>query len=69
MNIEILPEYQNRNIGSAVVKEFLDEAGRSGKPVRLSVAKSNSGSVRFHGRLGFKICTDDGVYLEMEFLP
>ncbi|MGO9060294.1 MAG: GNAT family N-acetyltransferase [Candidatus Binataceae bacterium] len=68
VNIEILPEFQNMNIGSAVVKEFLDEAQRNGKPVRLSVAKSNAGSVRFYSRLGFKICADDGVYLEMEFL-
>jgi ribosomal protein S18 acetylase RimI-like enzyme len=69
VNIELLPEFQGKGIGRAVVKEFLDEAARMGKPVRLRVAKSNSGSVRFHRRLGFRICGFEGVYLEMELPP
>ena len=69
VNIEILPEFQNRRIGSAVAREFLEEARRTGKPLRLSVAKSNMRSVRFYRRLGLTICGDDGVYLEMEMAP
>ena len=67
VEIAILPEYRNRKIGTLILQEFLEEADRHGKPVFVSVAKLNSGSIHFHINLGFKICGDDGVYLQMEF--
>jgi ribosomal protein S18 acetylase RimI-like enzyme len=69
VEIAILPEFRNRKIGAAILKDLLEEAARNGKPVVASVGKSNSGSIRFHSNLGFKIRSDDGVYLRMEFQP
>ncbi len=39
VSIEILPEYQNREIGSAVIQSVLVEASRRAKPVALQVLK------------------------------
>ena len=66
VEIAILPEFRNRRIGAAILRDFLDEAERVGKPVFVSVARSNSGSIHFHNKLGFKICAEDDVYLQME---
>jgi ribosomal protein S18 acetylase RimI-like enzyme len=69
IEIAILPEFRNRKIGATILKYFIEEAARKGKPVIASVGKSNSGSIRFHTNLGFKIRGDDGVYLRIEFQP
>ena len=51
-SIEVLPEYQNQGIGTAVIKSILEEAHHAGQPVGLQVLKVNP--VRsLYERLGF----------------
>lgn len=51
-NIEILPEYQGRGLGAAVVRGIIAEADARGLPVRLQVLKINP-ALRLYERLGF----------------
>jgi ribosomal protein S18 acetylase RimI-like enzyme len=55
--IEIAPQHQKQGIGSQLVRELLDEADRSRRPVKLFVLKVNPAR-RLYERLGFQ-CTDE----------
>jgi len=66
IEIALLPERQNRGIGSFLMKQLVKEAGDcQGPQIRLYVFRS-SRAVRFYQRMGFVPVSDDGVYLLME---
>jgi len=50
--IEILPEYQGRGIGTAIIQDILDEARQAKIPVTLMVLSINPAQ-RLYERLGF----------------
>jgi ribosomal protein S18 acetylase RimI-like enzyme len=52
--IEILPEFQNRGIGAAIVRDLQAEAKAAGLPLRLQVLKVNHLARRLYQRLGFQ---------------
>jgi GNAT superfamily N-acetyltransferase len=62
IDISLLPEYRGRGIGSALLQGLLDEAGRSGAAVSLTVDMSNP-AARLYERLGFRTVSSDGLYL------
>ena len=47
----ILPEYQNKGIGSECMLQIMAEA--NGLPIKLQVLKSNPKAIRFYKKLGF----------------
>jgi len=51
-NINILPEYQGRGIGAAVIGDVIRDAAP--RPVTLRVLKSNPEAQRLYERLGFR---------------
>lgn len=51
-NIEVLPEYQGRGLGTALVRHVIAEADARGLPVHLQVLKINPAR-RLYERLGF----------------
>jgi ribosomal protein S18 acetylase RimI-like enzyme len=53
-NIEILPAYQERGLGAALVRQVIAEADARGLPVRLHVLTINPAR-RLYERLGFAI--------------
>jgi ribosomal protein S18 acetylase RimI-like enzyme len=53
-NIQILPAFQGRGIGTAIIEEMLDEARALGLPATLRVLKNNPAR-RLYERLGFRI--------------
>ena len=65
VDIALLPEFQNRGLGSQLIRELLS----AGKPVELSVLQSNVRAIQLYLRLGFAIVADDGVYLRMTHKP
>jgi ribosomal protein S18 acetylase RimI-like enzyme len=69
VDISILPAFQNRGLGAALVSGLIAEATGAGVPVQCSVALTNQGSLRFHRRLGFEILGHDGVYYALERKP
>jgi ribosomal protein S18 acetylase RimI-like enzyme len=51
-NIELLPSYQGRGLGAALIRHVIAEAEARGLPVRLQVLKINPAR-RLYERLGF----------------
>jgi ribosomal protein S18 acetylase RimI-like enzyme len=68
VDIALLPPYRKQGIGTHLIEELLAEAIATAKLVRLHVLKTNP-AIRLYQRLGFSEVADDGVYLEMEWLP
>lgn len=52
--IEILPEWQGRGIGSSVVRSLMKRAIASGKPLTLRVLHVNERALSLYERLGFR---------------
>ena len=64
----ILPEYQNKGIGTYLLKGILDKADRSGLITRLRFLRNNP-VVSLYERNGFRITGFDGSYYSMEREP
>jgi ribosomal protein S18 acetylase RimI-like enzyme len=69
VDISLLPEFRNRGIGAALLRDAVASARAAGARLGCSVAVSNPGSLRFHTRLGFRIVSQDEVYYELEVEP
>jgi ribosomal protein S18 acetylase RimI-like enzyme len=68
IDVALLPVYRNRGLGSALMRELLDEATSAGKSVRLHVESFNPAH-RLYTRLGFCKLDSNGVYEFMEWRP
>jgi ribosomal protein S18 acetylase RimI-like enzyme len=66
-DIEILPAYQRRGIGSTVIRGVIEEAGRQGKPVALQVLKSNRAARSLYQRLGFGVTGENDTHYLMAY--
>jgi ribosomal protein S18 acetylase RimI-like enzyme len=64
-SIEILPAYQNRGIGSFLLKQLLERAGSLRVPVHLQVLKVNPAR-KLYERLGFRAIGQTETHLVME---
>ncbi len=69
LDIAILPEFQNRGVGTLLLERLIDEARPAGKPLRHMVFVLNNDAHRFYERLGFVIIEDLGAYKHMEWRP
>lgn len=67
LDIALLPEFQNRGVGTALLHRLMDQAATAGKALRHMVFMLNSDAHRFYERLGFKIIDDLGAYRHMEW--
>lgn len=62
----IFPQYQGRQLGSAVMDRLHREAEREGKSrVTLSSFTDNQRAVRFYLRLGYKVVEGDEVFVSL----
>ncbi len=68
VDIALLPDTRGSGIGTALIRELLDDAGRADKPVSLHVENHNRAR-RLYERLGFEIVEDNGAYFRMEWRP
>src|SRR5215213_7051656 len=66
-DIALLPEYRRAGLGTALVKELMEEAGRRGLPLRLQVEKWNAGARRLYERLGFATTGENDTHFQMEY--
>jgi ribosomal protein S18 acetylase RimI-like enzyme len=69
VDISLLPEFQNRGIGAALIAEAIAAARAAGVRLSCSVAVTNRGSLRFHQRLGFQVVGRDEVYYDLAVEP
>ena len=67
LDIVVLPEFQNRGVGRALLLSLIDEAKQSGKALRHMVFVMNTDALRFYERLGFVIIEELGAYKHMEW--
>lgn len=65
LDVAILPERQGAGLGSAAIRQAMEQASRAGKAVTLHVARMNVRALDFYRRLGFEVSGEDEVYLEM----
>ena len=63
--IQILPEYQGRGIGSTVIRGVIDRSARRGVPVGLSVVPANPRALRLYERLGFTVLGVEPPFIRM----
>jgi ribosomal protein S18 acetylase RimI-like enzyme len=61
IDIALLPAHRGRGLGSALLRDLLDEAATAGKAVSIHVEKNNP-AMRLYHRLGFTTEADKGVY-------
>jgi GNAT superfamily N-acetyltransferase len=66
--IELLPEFQRRGIGTALIQRIISEAHARGRPVRLQVFTMNPAR-RLYERLGFLLTGATRTHLQMEKAP
>lgn len=69
LDIALLPQFQNRGVGTALLRRLIEEAGQQGKVLRHMVFVLNNNAERFYERLGFRQIEDFGAYKHMEWRP
>jgi GNAT superfamily N-acetyltransferase len=67
-NIELLPAYQGRGIGTRILQDVLGESDRAGKTVGLRVLKVNPAR-RLYERLGFVLSGETETHYVMRRQP
>jgi GNAT superfamily N-acetyltransferase len=61
IDIAFMPEHRGQGLGTALMRDLLDEAAAAGKPLSIHVEKFNP-AMRLYRRLGFVTAEDKGVY-------
>ena len=67
LDIALLPEFQNRGVGTLLLRWLIEEATQSGKALRHMVFVMNNDAHRFYERLGFEVIEEMGAYKHMEW--
>jgi GNAT superfamily N-acetyltransferase len=67
LDIALLGEFQNRGVGTVLLRSLIDEAAREKKSLRHMVFFLNTDAKRFYERLGFVVFEEVGAYLHMEW--
>lgn len=67
LDIALLPQFQNRGVGTELLRRLIKEAAKQGKVLRHMVFVLNNNAERFYERLGFERIEDFGAYKHMEW--
>jgi len=67
LDIALLPQFQNRGAGTALLERLKSRARNEGKALRHMVFVLNNNADRFYVRLGFKQIEEFGAYKHMEW--
>ena len=68
-NIQIHPSFQNRGLGTAVIKTVMESARFLLLPVRLQVLTVNVAARDLYLRLGFEISGETSTHVVMRWRP
>ena len=68
IDIAIAPDFRGQGLGTALLKELLEECRKMNLPARIHVEKNNP-AMNLYARVGFKPVEDQGVYDLMEWTP
>lgn len=67
LDIGLLEEFQNRGVGTILLRQLIAEAREANKLLRHMVFVLNNNAHRFYERLGFVTIEDVGGYKHMEW--
>jgi len=67
LDIGLLEEFQNRGVGTILLKQLIAEAAEKKKALRHMVFVLNNDAHRFYERLGFVVIEDLDAYKHMEW--
>lgn len=67
--IELLPAYQGRGIGTAIIATLLADAHRRDLPLALHVLRTNYPARRLYERLGLEVIEEDAHRYRMSAPP
>lgn len=68
VDVTILPEHRNAGIGTAIIKQLMEEAATIGKPLRIYVESFNPSLLLFE-RLGFVKVDESGYSFLLAWQP
>src|SRR5882672_202228 len=68
VDIALLPEHRGAGLGTALLRDLLDEAARAAKAVTIHVEKFNP-AMTLYRRLGFVAAGEEGAYDLMRWEP
>ena len=66
--IEILPEYQNKGIGTQLLNNIISFSRQKNKIVSLQVLKANTRALKLYKHLGFQVINENDTHLRMKLL-
>ena len=69
LDLALLTKERGAGIGSTLLRQVFEEAAEKGKPVRLSVSRTNVRAFELYRRLGFEVACKSEVVVEMEYRP
>lgn len=65
--IEIVPEYQNKGIGSKLIRDLIKRGSQENKTVELQVFKVNQRAFKLYRTLGFKLVNETETHYQMTY--
>ena len=63
--IQCLPEFQGKGLGTAVLQHVIEQGARRALPVTLSVVPANPRARRLYERLGFEVTHVEPPFIRM----
>lgn len=69
VELQILPAMQGKGIGTAVIRDLIQEAARHGSALTLSVVHANARAARLYERLGFRAYQHESPFIHMRYQP
>jgi ribosomal protein S18 acetylase RimI-like enzyme len=67
--LQVTPELQGNGIGTATIRNVIEEAAGRGLPVTLSVVPVNLRARRLYERLGFRVTAVEAPFIHMRRDP
>lgn len=61
----IVPTLRGQGLGTAIMRQLMDEAAAESLFMTLKVSNANDPSMRLYSRLGFEVLTESLEYIEM----
>jgi ribosomal protein S18 acetylase RimI-like enzyme len=65
--IQLLPEYQSKGIGTEVIGKVIEQAAARRLPVTLSVVPANPRAQLLYERLGFEVTATEPPFIRMQY--
>lgn len=67
--IQVLPQFQCKGVGTRVLSEIIDAAHSCGRPATLSVGRKNVRAIALYQRLGFDLVKETDAKFYYKLLP